>query len=71
MTMEDIIIRYVNMPHRIRGFTRQDAEGDYNIYINANMSYEIQKKTLAHELQHIHNNDFSNELSITEIEDYI
>ncbi|MBE6815344.1 MAG: hypothetical protein E7522_07865 [Ruminococcaceae bacterium] len=54
-----IFIREMKMPLTIRAFTVPDANGDYNIYINNDLSDEAKKKSLNHEKMHIENNDFS------------
>lgn len=46
------------MPLTIRAFTIPDANGDFNIYINENLSDEAKAKSLAHERYHIENDDF-------------
>ncbi len=66
--MEQIIIRYVSLPCSAKGYVREDANGDYNVYINSNLSYETQRKTIRHELRHIKNRDFTNALTISEAE---
>ena len=47
------IIREIKMPLTIRAFTIPDANGDFNIYINEDLSDEAKKKSLAHEKKHI------------------
>lgn len=47
------------MPLTIRAFTVPDANGDYNIYINNDLSEEAKKRSFEHEKKHIENNDFS------------
>ena len=54
-----IFIREMKMPLTIRAFTVPDANGDYNIYINNDLSEEAKEKSLKHEKKHIENNDFS------------
>ena len=66
--MEDVFLRYIPLPHTVKGLTVQDEAGDYNIYLNARLTYEAHTETLQHELQHIDNNDFSKLLHIKEIE---
>lgn len=44
-------------------------KGVYDIVVNSNAPREAQRITLAHELNHIFNNDFLNDLSIIEIEE--
>lgn len=53
-----IFIREIKMPLTIRAFTLTDSNGDYNIYINNNLSEEAKRKSLSHEKRHIENNDF-------------
>lgn len=68
MTMEQIIIRYIDLPYRSKGYVRRDTEGDYNIYVNARLSYDTQQAAIQHEMTHIENGDFDNEQSITDAE---
>lgn len=51
--MDTIIIRLINMPETVHGVTRKDANGDYNIYINARISAEARAKAYWHEIEHI------------------
>ena len=53
-----IFIREMKMPLTIRAFTVPDANGDYNIYINNDLSEEAKEKSLNHEKKHIEENDF-------------
>lgn len=66
--MDDVLIRYIPLPPFVYGQTLLDPNGDYNVYINVNLSYDMQVKTLEHELEHIRNNDFEIERPISEIE---
>ncbi|NMB40608.1 MAG: hypothetical protein GX996_01550 [Firmicutes bacterium] len=55
-------IRLINLPATVRGLTVTDPDGNYNVYINQNLAYEMQLKTVKHESNHIKNNDlYSNE----------
>ena len=65
---ENLIVRVLDLPYKIRGYVREDSEGDYNIYINSHYSVEEQRKILAHELSHVSRGDFTNDLSILEAE---
>lgn len=56
--MNDIIVRVWNAPTTVKGVTTLDGNGDYNIYINANISSEEQVKAYFHEMQHIKKNHF-------------
>ncbi len=57
------------MPLAIRAFTVPDANGDYNIYINSDLSDEAKVASLKHEKLHIENNDFSSSESARTIEE--
>lgn len=63
-----IFIRETKMPLAIRAFTVPDANGDYNIYINSDLSDEAKATALKHEKKHIENNDFSSDELAREIE---
>lgn len=57
-----IHIREIKMPLTVRAFTVPDSNGDYNIYINMDLSDEAKRKSLDHEKRHIENDDFHKEL---------
>lgn len=64
----DVFIRKIPLPSGVRAFTLPDSQGDYNIYINANLSGEQQRKSLEHEKNHILNDDFYKDETAAEIE---
>ena len=66
--MEEIVVRLMPLPAHIRAFTLQDAQGDYNVYINEAMTREERLRSFAHEKRHIDNGDFGKEQRATEIE---
>lgn len=66
--MNNIVLRYIALPTTTRGLTVQDEEGDYNIYLNTRFTFEANKKTLQHEIQHITNNDFDKFQHVKDIE---
>ncbi|MDF2685790.1 MAG: hypothetical protein K0S55_971 [Clostridia bacterium] len=66
--MKDVFIHLISLPVSVRGVTVTDENNDYNIYINANLSPEQQKKALDHELKHIERDDFESFEDIREIE---
>jgi len=66
--MDDVIVRLMDMPCCVNGFTAEDKNGDFNIYINANLSIEEQRIAYKHEFCHIVNNDFRNTAHIAQIE---
>lgn len=51
--MNEIFVRTVPMPYRIKGLVKEDADGDYNIYIREQDPIEVQRATYLHELEHI------------------
>lgn len=61
-------IREIKMPLSIRAFTIPDSNGDFNIYVNMDLSDEAKKKSLEHEKTHIHRNDFFKDLPVEMIE---
>jgi len=66
--MEQIIVRCINLPCAVKGFVREDENGDYNIYINARLSYDTQTKALRHELRHVKRDDFYSDAGIEDVE---
>ena len=66
-----IFIREIKMPLTIRAFTVPDANGDFNIYINEDLSGAAKRKSLEHEKHHISRNDFQKDLSVKLIENMI
>ena len=66
--MGEVIIRYIDLPCSAKGLVREDADGDYNIYINARLPVDVQENTLRHELNHIEKNDFNPDKRIEDIE---
>ena len=66
--MDNIIVRLKDLPCGINGVTILDEDGNYNIYINARLSYYGQQEAYRHELKHIQRDDFYNNLPIQEVE---
>ena len=56
------------MPLTIRAFTLPDANGDFNIYVNDDLSQEVKIKSINHEFNHIKRNDFQKNISARLIE---
>lgn len=67
--MEETIVRLKDLPCGINGMTILDSDGNYNVYINARLSVDDQKKAYQHELRHIERDDFYNDLTIQEAEE--
>lgn len=51
--MDNVLIWELSFRSTVYGITVLDAEGDYNVYINSNLSPEKKQKALEHELRHI------------------
>ena len=67
--MDDVIVRYLDrMPTRVGGVTVMDENGDYNVYLNSKWGYNGQMESMEHEEQHIEGEDFTNALSILDVE---
>lgn len=67
--VENYITIFRNLPYKINGFIIYDAEDDYyTIVLNSRSSYEQNRKTFEHEIQHILNNDFSNYRDVNSLE---
>lgn len=62
------VIRIIDLPTSIKATVAHSPDGTPNIYINARLSYEEQRRALKHELAHIHNGDVYNDLSIQAVE---
>ena len=41
------------MPSKVKGFVKEDRNGDYNVYIRAQDAPEVQRETYQHEVAHI------------------
>ncbi len=64
-------VRLIDFPTSVPGLTVLDNEGNYNVYLNSRLSYEMQENTYIHETAHIEYGDFYIQESITEIENRI
>ena len=66
--MDRIYIREVDIDPRTRGFVKEDADGDYNIYISIHLSDEQKIATALHELHHIKKKHLASEMPVRLIE---
>ena len=66
--MDKKIVRFVNLPTKVRAYTIRDEECDFNIYINARISNDQQLAAYDHEIKHIKNGDFNKEMPVGLIE---
>ena len=51
--MDDIHVRLLKLPSTVYGVTVRDENGDFNVYINSNLSASAQDRALKHEMKHI------------------
>lgn len=51
--MNDIYIRGIELPLKVKGVTVLDENGDFNVYINISLSFTMQRQTTNHEIKHI------------------
>lgn len=65
---DDIVIRYIDLPYTVNGFTALSVDGIYNVYINARLSFGRQQKRKRHEYRHIMRGDFDGTVRVKEIE---
>ena len=66
--MNEIHVRTLPLPVRVKAFTLPDPQGDYNVYINSRLSEEQQQRSYAHEQRHIEKDDFSRDLPVALLE---
>jgi hypothetical protein len=66
--MIDAIVREIKMPSDYLGFIKEDSDGIFNIYINEDLSDEMKKKTVLHEVEHAERGDFSSLLPVELLE---
>lgn len=66
--MMEYCIRYIDMPSATKGMTIEDADGFFNIYINASLSAAEQEEAIKHEIRHLERKDFDTEKSLLEAE---
>ena len=67
--MEEVYVRLVRLPSTIYGVTVKDENGDYNVYINSNLSVSAQNRALEHEMKHIERGDFYSDIGIEKLEE--
>lgn len=63
-----IFIREIELPGDCNGFTIEDEEKNYNVYLNHFRSLDAKKATLEHELNHIQGGDFRRYENVEKVE---
>lgn len=65
----DYFVRIIPFPnYAADGFVVSNGDGTETVFLNANTTYEIQRKAMEHELKHIVNNDLYINKQIKEVE---
>ena len=59
MNIDYINLVYQSMPYKVKAVSTENADGGYTIFVNQNLTYEIQYQAIKHELWHIAQDDFS------------
>ena len=54
----DFFVRVVDLPVGVGGCVSPNADGTYNVYINACYDRRKQRESYKHEVRHIVNGDF-------------
>ncbi len=67
--MDAMIIRKLDLPTGVNGITVLDENGDYNVYLNAQLSYDAQADAFRHEVEHIKQGHFYKAEDIRKLED--
>ena len=67
--MNEIIVRYIDVPVDLKGAVKEDPDGNYNIYINARQSWAQQLETYYHEEAHARLGHLQSDKPIEEIEE--
>lgn len=57
----NIFVRTVPLPESVRAVTLPNDDSTFDIYLNAKLPEELQRKALAHELEHIKQDHFYND----------
>ena len=67
--MDDVFIRLVTFPSiTTESACVTDPDGNYNIYIDERLSDETKKRKLRHELIHVKQNHFSDDVLVSDAE---
>ena len=54
---EDVFVRCIKMPQKVKGFTLPGEDG-YSVYINEALDRAGRIRAYRHELEHINNQDY-------------
>lgn len=57
----NIFVRTIPLPITVRAVTIPNDDCTFDIYLNSSLPEELQRKALAHELEHIRQDHFYND----------
>ena len=60
MTMDNYRVTLANLPTSIRGFVFMESDGVPRIVLNANLTREMNRRTMDHEIRHIERGEMDN-----------
>ena len=66
--MEDVFVRYMELPSTIRSFVVANKDMTYTIILNCKLSHEQNLISYQHELDHILRGDYERKCSVDLIE---
>lgn len=65
----DYFVYFDLLPYSVRGMVTTNNDGTFSIYLNQRYPLSVLQKTFLHEVKHIENDDFYNNLPIGVVED--
>ncbi len=66
--MEDVFVRYMELPSTIRSFVVANKDMTYTVILNCKLSHEQNLISYQHELDHILRGDYERKCSVDLIE---
>lgn len=57
----NIFVRAIPLPLAVRAVTLPNDDCTFDVYLNANLPEELQRRALEHELEHIRQDHFYND----------
>lgn len=64
----DYFVYYADFPSSVRGLVVTNEDATYSIFLNSRYPLSTLRKTFRHEVKHIENDDFYNNLPIGIVE---
>lgn len=66
---DEYLIRLIDLPTSVKALVVYDEDGFANIYVNAHLSVEEQRRAIRHELAHVRNGDAFSAADISAVEE--